>query len=189
MRNPTFMEGVAVALVAGVGGSVLYAALTTVFLGEGVLRLLIAGMGLAYLLYLFRRSPERIGRVVTLGIWALAAGIGWLSAPPLEIYVLLHCGLIWIVRSLYFYSGVLPALLDLGLNGLALAAGVWAAVRTDSLFLVAWCFFLVQALYVAIPPDLGRRPTEAAAPGRHEDRFGRAYGVAQSALRRLSSIR
>ncbi len=189
MRHPSFLEGTAVALIAGLGGSILYAALTTVFPEEGVLRLLIAGMGLAYLFYLFRRSPERVGRMVTLGLWALAAGFGWLTAPPLELYVLLHCGLVWIIRSLYFYSGVLPALLDLGLNGLALAAAVWAAVRTDSLFLVIWCFFLVQALYVSIPPDLGRSSTAAPTREGREDRFQQAYRVAEYALRRLSSIR
>ncbi len=189
MRNPTFMEGAAVALLAGMGGSILYTALTTVFPGDGVFRLLVAGMGLAYLLYLLRRSREHTGRVVTLGFWALAAGVGWLTEPPLELYVLLHCGLIWLVRSLYFYSGVLPALFDLGLNGLALAAATWAAVRTESVFLVTWCFFLVQALYVAIPPAPGRSPTAAPDPEGQEERFRQAYRVAESALRRLSSTR
>lgn len=189
MRHPTFMEGVAVALVASLGGSILYSALTTVFPADSVLRLLIAGMGLAYVLYLLSRSRERIGRVVTVGLWALAAGVGWLSSPPLELYVLLHGGLIWIIRSLYFCSGVLPALADLGLNGLALAAAVWAAVRSDSVVLIIWCFFLVQALYVAIPPNLSRKPANGPARAPQEDRFQQAHRVAEAALRRLSSTR
>ena len=189
MRYPSFMEGAAVALVASTGGSVLYAALATIFPVDGVLRLLIAGMGLAYLLYLLGRSREHLGRVVTAGLWFLAAGIGWLAAPPLALYLLLHCGLVWIIRSLYFYSGVLPALLDLGLQGLALAAATWAAGRTDSMFLIIWCFFLVQALYDAIPPDLSSRANRIPAPAPREDRFRQAYRVAETALRRLSSTR
>ena len=152
-----------------------------------VVRLLIAGLGLVYVLYLFGRSQERVGRVLTLGLWALAAGIAWFATPPLELYVLLHCGLIWIIRSLYSYSGVLPALIDLGLNGLALAAAIWAAVRSDSVFLIVWCFFLVQALYVAIPPNLRRQLTTAVAGTPGEDRFRRAHRAAEAALRKLSS--
>ena len=189
MRNPGFMEGAVIALTAATGGSILYAALITAFPTDAVLRLLIAAMGFAYLLYLLRCSREPVGRVVTLGLWALAAGIGALTAPPLELYLLLHCGLIWMVRSLYFYSGVLPALLDLGLNGLALATAVWAAVRTESLFLTSWCFFLVQALFVAIPPDLSRSPAKSPPPGVQGERFRQACRAAESALRRLSSTR
>jgi len=36
------------------------------------------------------------------------------------MYLLVHLGLIWLIRSLYFYSSVLSALADLGLGGLGL---------------------------------------------------------------------
>lgn len=188
MRRPTFLEGVAVALVASMSGSILFGALTTVFPVHGVLRLLIAGLGLAYVLYLLSRSGERVGRVLTLGLWGLTAAIGWIAAPPMELYVMLHCGLIWIIRSLYIYSGVLPALLDLGLNSLALSAAVWASVRSDSLFVIVWCFFLVQSLYVAVPSSMRRKRAKATAPVPREDRFHQAHRVAEAAIRRLASM-
>jgi hypothetical protein len=188
MKQPGFFEGVVVALVASVAGSVLYAALTTQFNGGAVLRLLIAGIALGYIIYLFSRSRERIGRLTTLGAWILAAGAAWWLAPSLLLYLLVHLGLIWLVRALYFYSSVLSALADLGLCGLGLAAAVWAGIHTSSLFLSIWCFFLVQALFVSIPASLVRKAScRQLAPGR-EDRFHRAHRAAESALRRLSSI-
>jgi hypothetical protein len=189
MKQPTFFEGVAVALVASVAGGVLYTALTSVFAGGTVLRLLVAGLGLGYVIYLFSRSRERIGRLTALGFWLIAAGAAWWLAPSLPLYLLVHLGLIWLIRSLYFYSSLLFALADLGLGGLGLAAAVWASIHTGSLFLAIWCFFLLQALFIAIPASLdSRKPLRQPAPDR-EDRFRRAHRAAETAIRKLSSIR
>jgi len=189
MKQPTFFEGAVVALIASVAGGVLYTALTTQFAGGAVLRLLIAGIALGYIIYLFSRSRERIGRLTAMGFWAIAAGATWWLAPSLSMYLLVHLGLIWLIRSLYFYSSVLSALADLGLGGLGLAAAVWASIHTGSLFLSIWCFFLVQALFGSIPASLKRKAScRQWAPGR-EDRFQRAHRAAESALRKLSSIR
>ncbi len=188
MKAPTFLEGVGVALTASVVGSVLFTTLAPVFGSATVVRALIAAIGLAYVLYLLRRSRERIGRVTVVAGWAVAAFAIGLWQPPLLLYLLLHIALLWLVRSLYRYASLLSALADLGLSGLGLAAAVWAAVHTGSLFLSIWSFFLVQALCVAIPRDLrGRR---AASPDgtQPEDRFQTAYRAAQAALRRLSSV-
>ena len=43
MKQPTFLEGVSVAIAASLAGGVLYTALNVVFPGVPVLRLLIAG--------------------------------------------------------------------------------------------------------------------------------------------------
>jgi hypothetical protein len=95
-----------------------------------------------------------------------------------------HVGIVWIVRSLYHYSGLLPAVLDLGVSLLGVAFASWAAQRSGSAGLAFWCFFLVQAFHVLIPPTLTERGRiENAA----DDAFGRAQRAAESALRRLSS--
>ena len=73
---------------------------------------------------------------------------------PLAAYVLVHVGLIWLVRSLYYYSGVLPALADFGLGLLGAVFAVWAAQRTGSAWLAFWCFFLAQSFHVLIPHSL-----------------------------------
>jgi hypothetical protein len=182
MKQPTFLEGVAVALASSLAGGVLYTALGTVFPGVPVTRLLIAGLGLAYVVYLLGRSPERVGRVTAAAAWLLTAGVLWFTHPPLLLYVFLHLGAIWLIRSLYFYSSALSALADLGLSGLALAAGVTALTRTGSVTLGIWCFFLVQALFVVIPKSVTRKPGHSG-----EDRFQHAYRAAEGAVRKLSS--
>lgn len=188
MKQPSFLEGVAVALAASVAGSVLIAVLTPAFNAGAVIRLLIGGIGIAYVLYLLRRSPERVGRITLVFAWTVAAVGGWFWNPPLWLYLALHVGLVWLVRSLYFHSGALGALTDLGLSGFALAAAVWAMSHTGSPFLAIWCFFLVQALFVAIPNDLNRSNGKRHRPDG-EDRFQHAHRVAQSAIRQLSSLR
>ena len=187
MKQPTFPEGVAVALAASLAGGVLYTTLDTVFPGVPVLRLLIAAIGLVYVVYLLRRSPERVGRVTATAAWLMVAGILWFTHPPLLLYVCVHLGMIWLIRSLYFYSSALSALADLGLNGLGLAAGIWAITRTGSVLLGIWCFFLVQALFVFIPKSVEHKSGTGPAGQAGEDRFQHAYRVAETAVRKLSS--
>lgn len=189
MRQPSFFEGVAVAMTAALFGSVLYTALSPFSSSDGLLRLLVAGIGLSYVVYLLVRSREPVGRITALACWVLVAGSAWLIQLSLPLYLLVHLGLIWFLRSLYFYSSLFSALVDLVLTGLGLATGIWAAIQTGSLFLSLWCFFLVQALFVAIPATMNRKPASGSLERDREDRFQYAHRVAESALRRLSSIR
>lgn len=183
MKRPTFFQGVIVAAVLGFFASAVVATLTP-FVGLGtVIRLVVPALGLAYLLYLFGRSEERVGRVTTLSLWAALAAVTWWIAPPLTLYLLIHVGAIWLVRSLYFYSGVLPALMDLGISTLSVSATVWAISRSGSVFLATWCFFLVQALFVAIPPAIKSR--RARRPATDNDNFARAKRNADKALHQL----
>jgi len=187
MKRPSFLHGVIVAAVLGFFASAIVATLTP-FVGLGaVIRLVIPALGLAYLLYLFGRSEERKGRATTLSLWGLLAAVTWWIAPALPFYLLIHVGAVWLVRSLYFYSGVLPALLDLGISALSVSATVWAASRSGSVFLATWCFFLVQALFVAIPPAIERSRTGRPETVTDKERFDRAKRNAEKALRQLFS--
>ena len=150
-----------------------------------VLRLVIPALGLAYLLYLFSRSEERIGRVTALSVWGALAAVTWWIAPPLPFYLLIHVGAIWLLRSLYFYSGMIPALIDLGVSTLSVSATVWAISRSGSVFLATWCFFLVQALFVAIPPAIRSRRSGQRSTVADNENFERAKRNADQALRHL----
>ena len=175
------------AFVASLGGAGLVAVMTLVLAGDIALRLVVAGLGLVYVIYLMRRSRERTGRITTLAAWTVAAAGTWILAPPLPLYVVIHAGLVWLIRSLYHHSSVLSALTDLGLTGLGLAAALWAGLETGSVFAAIWCFFLVQALFTAIP-RCWRRPARGPDPAAvEEDRFERAHRAAEAALRKLSS--
>ncbi len=185
MKRPSFFNGVIVAAVLGFFASAVVATLTP-FVGFGaVLRLVIPTLGLAYLLYLFSRSEDRVGRVTTLSLWSALAAVTWWVAPPLPMYLLIHVGAVWLVRSLYFYSGVLPALMDLGLSTLSISATVWAITRSGSVFLATWCFFLVQALFVAIPPTVKRERKATRNTAVESENFENARRQADQALRQL----
>lgn len=183
MRTPSFFEGVALAFGLSLLGSLAYGALDLVLPTGLVLPLVVAGLSLAYLLYLLNRSPERVGRLTTLAVWFALATAVWLWPLSLPLYVLVHLGMLWLIRSLYFHGSLLAAMADLMLNGLALIAGLWAARQTGSLFASLWCFFLVQALFSFIRSRIpgGRNTAEPTS----EDRFGQAHRAAEAALRRL----
>ena len=185
MKRPSFFHGVIVAAVLGFFASAVVATLTP-FVGLGaVLRLVIPALAFAYLLYLFSRSDERVGRVTTLTLWGALAAVMWWFAPPLPLYLLLHVGAVWLLRSLYFYSGVMPALMDLGLSALSVSATVWAISRSGSVFLATWCFFLVQALFVAIPPAIKSKRKQQRNTASDNEDFERAKRSADQALRQL----
>jgi hypothetical protein len=185
MKRPGFFQGVIVAAILGFFASAIIATLTP-FVGLGsVVRLVIPLLGLAYLLYLLNRSTEPVGRVTTLTLWTAIAAITWWIAPPLTLYLMIHVGAIWLVRSLYFYSGVMPALMDLGLNAFSISGAVWALTRSGSIFLATWCFFLVQALFVAIPAAVQRKAGPAQNTPAGNESFERARRQADAALRQL----
>ena len=104
MKRPTFFEGVGVALAASLFGAAVFAVLTAIFTSGAVLRLLIAVIGFVYVIYLLARSRERVGRVTVLTAWLIGAGTTWLLAPSLPLYAAAHIGMVWLIRSLYFYS-------------------------------------------------------------------------------------
>jgi len=185
MKRPTFLEGAGLALVAALASTLAYSGLDLVLPGAVAFRLLVAGLGLGYLLYLLGRSRERIGRVTILAIWLMAAGLLWVFAMPLSLYLLAHLAMVWVGRSLYFHQGPLAALADLGLTGIGLIAALGAYLHTGSLFLTIWCLFLVQALFVFIPSRTGIVARNASD---ETESFRRAYQAAEAAVQRLFSI-
>jgi hypothetical protein len=195
--RPSLAQGVAAAFAASLSGAALLAVLSPAMGAGSALRVVIALLGLAYLLYLLSHGGNRTGRLTALVSWMLGAALVGLTSPPLAAYVLVHVGMLWLLRTLYFRARPLPALADLGLTALAAAFGAWAALRSGSALLALWCFFLVQAFFAAIPPLVGRsRDTHAGstgedAPGFEEDAraFDRAYRTAEAALGRLGSAR
>jgi hypothetical protein len=186
MNKPSFFEGVGIALVASLVAGVLGAVLCTVIGSGDALRLVVALIGLAYIVYLLRRAPERCGRVIAVALWCAVAAVSAIFQLPLSFFLLIHLGLIWLIRSLYFHSSLLVALADLGVVALGFAAALWALMHAGSWFLAFWCFFLVQALFVLLPADLKRR---TVSPGASSDDFEYAHRAAEAALRRLSSTR
>jgi hypothetical protein len=174
----------AAALALSACGAAVLAALSPWLGAPAALRAVIALVSFAYTLYVIQASGERVGRITTIVAFSCGAAGVWLLGLPLVVYVLAHLGLVWLVRSLYHYSSLLPALVDLGVSLLGAAFAVWAAQRSGSAWLALWCFFLVQAFHVLIPATLGERARSRAAT---DDAFARAHRAAEGAVRRLSA--
>jgi hypothetical protein len=98
-----------------------------------------------------------------------------------------HAGLIWLVRTFYVHSDLRAAAVDLGLTAMSLAFAVWAVRRTESFLLGTWCFFLIQAMHVAIPKWLAKRNGATSDGDLPDDRFAAAHRAAQEALKRLAA--
>ena len=74
---------------------------------------------------------------------------------------------------------------SLGLIVLGMLASLWALLHTHSLFLAAWVFFLMQALFSVLPLQISSAKTRSAQ--KPDDDFERAYCAAEAAVRQLSS--
>ena len=185
MKRPSFLNGACAAGVLAFFASVGLAVLTPIFAFSLLYKLLVPVLGLAYILYLLSHSSERVGRVTTVTIWLALAVIAWLIEPPLALYILVHVGAVWLIRSLYFYSSMVPALMDLGLNVLSISTAYWAIRHSGSTFLAIWCFFLVQALFVSIPPALTRQPNREQRKISDTEKFEGARRRAEAAIRQL----
>lgn len=184
--HPRFFSAIMAAALLALAATATVVVLAP-FAGLGsVVRLAAPLLALAYLLYLLRSAGAKTGRVVTLTAWTLFAILAWWFAPSLPFYLLLHVGAIWLIRSLHAYSSLIPALIDFALSMFAVLIFAWAFVRTGSVFLATWSFFLVQALWTCIPQSLQRRGTPTAGDGDNRG-FERARRQAEAALRQLFS--
>jgi hypothetical protein len=183
--NSTFGNGLVAAVVLSACGAALIATLAPWLGSAAALRAVIALLGLTYTLYVIGSSGERVGRITAVTCWLAIAAGAWLLELPFVGYVLVHVGLVWLARSLYHYSGSLPALADLGVSLLGAAFAAWAAQRSGSAWLALWCFFLVQAFHVLIPPTLTQRGATRGETA--DDAFARAHRAAEAAVRRISS--
>lgn len=186
MKTVTLFEGVLVALICSFISSVAYVALSSIFSDSFLIRLLITGLSFAYILYLLSRSKERVGRFTFALVWTLIVTALWLFWPPFTVFLLTHLVMVWLLRSLYFYSSLFSSLADLALNGFSVATAFWAASHTGSLFLTIWCFFLTQALFVFIPGNLKHPISNRSSTLNNEADFQNAYRTAEAAIRKLS---
>lgn len=185
MSKPRFFEGVALAVLLAVSGASLLTVLMPLLDSAIAWRLITAVLAATYLLYLLRRSAEPAGRLLIPGLWLLLTVGAWALLGPLG-FLVLQTSALWLVRSLYFHASVLPALLDMALSALSLAAALWA-LGSGSWLLAVWSFFLVQACFVWIPTFRPTASADAAPDGTTQ--FEMARALAQSALHRLASGR
>jgi len=179
VSRATFTAGVGLALLFAVAGAVAFAVLG---LSPAAQRLVVALLAGSYVLYLLWTSDAKVGRVVAGVLFCSGSALAWLAEVPIGLFVFVHIGAIWLVRSCYFATSVPSALLDLGLIVLGAAGAAWAIERTQSPGLAIWTFFLVQSVFVCIP---------TATRYRHsadEDAFQSARRTAIATVRKMGAV-
>jgi hypothetical protein len=184
VSRPGLLEGAAVAFATSVLGSGAFALLAPVVGRADALHAVIAGVSLAYLLYLVVRSRVRAGRAAVPAAWALLTFALALADAAPGVQLLAHAALVALARSLCFHRGVVPVIADLAVAAAGLAAGAWAVQQGAGVALAIWSLMLVQSLFVLIPS----RPGPGAihrAPAGDADAFLRAHRAAEAAVRRL----
>ncbi len=187
MKTATFFEGVFIALLISFISSVLLFTLSSFFPANILIRGLISGISIAYIIYLLSRSHEQVGRIIVMIVLLISIITLWLTWPSITFFILGHMIIIWLVRCLYFYSSLVSSLADLALNGSSLFIALAVASHTDSLFLTLWCFFLIQALFVLIPKNIPKPNSSSSISVNNEEEFQQSFRAAQAAVQQLSN--
>lgn len=191
-RRASFFGEIGFGLIVSLVTAALGLTLSLVFPAGLAARAVVAGLGLAFVLRALARSGESTGRITVAVVGVLATAAAWAFDPGFAGFVALHAGMVWLVRSLYTYTRITEAAIDLGLTALALSFAVWALVRTDSLLLAIWCFTLLQAMHVALPAITDRLLQRGDLRSAHDDPnrgFAEALSAADEALQRLAARR
>lgn len=184
MNRPTFLEGAAVALILAVAGASGWHLGSLLLPSRFLSTVLLSSLATFYAIYLIYRSPLRAGRLTALVAWfVLSAGLT-LWPTPLLLQAIAYPAALWLLRTACHHPSLLGAAADLALQGMAAGAAVWAFRESGSLFLALWSYFLIQALFAAIPRPV-RTPRPTDVPAEHP--FDRAEHAAEAALRRIAS--
>ncbi|GAB4190901.1 MAG: hypothetical protein Tsb002_19110 [Wenzhouxiangellaceae bacterium] len=187
MRALGFWRSVALAIGLSVLGTALWHLLSLMMGSILAVQMSIAAMALVYALVLLRCQRGRSGRLAAFSAWLLLS-LGLMAAPvSLLGFALAQLAMLWLMRSVYSYRTLLPALGDAAISGIAVLIAIWTLLHSHSLLLTLWSFWLCQALVALLPP---RFPTGRDDHDRHSPsslRFDQAHDRAREALAVLAS--
>ncbi len=185
MSKQGFLEGVIVALVISIAGSVFYSAMSRFGSETQTVCYMIALINFVYCVYLLTRSDQNAGRIIMLICWLLMTIVILMFKPQVLEFILYNVCTIWMLRCLYHHSNLISAMLDLVLNILSVLVALWALFHSGSVFLSLWSFFLVQALFIIIPGNRKSSTVYQSKPNNNT-KFDHALRLAQSAVDMLS---
>lgn len=184
MKQATFSEGVGIALISSVSVAAVFTVVSSLFFNGDLVRLLIAGLSLFYIIYLFSRSNDRVGRITVIFIWFVITLCSLIFSTSLLLYLSIQLFTVWLLRSLYFYNSIFSAITDLLLTIMSVFVASWVWSISSSIFLTLWCFFLVQALFVFIPKNF-TSGQKTQSINYIDDDFDHAYHAAEIAVSKL----
>lgn len=184
MKRPTLLYNIGIAVIMTVVALLAGSVLRSFFSGSLVSVLTLSLLTIIYIGHLLSGSGIRAGKI-TLGLICLTVLIATIFMKVnLSTLLIISIGLIWITRSLLYYSSFLPAIADMGLCMMSLAGAIWGFFISGSVAAAIWCFFLTQALSALIPKRFNRHLSTETTSG--QDRFNQAYQSAETAIRHLA---
>ena len=183
MKGPSYLKGIALALLLATIAGVCFEAFSSVLPSATLARTLVVICAGVYVGFLLRGTVHSAGRLATLVLWLTCAGMAWIFAPTFMVFVASQTALIWLVRTLYYHRSAFGALADLFLSSFAIVFAVATINHTDSFFLTVWVYFLVHSLFVFLP-STSKRNESAVSSATHN--FERASQCAEQAIRKLS---
>jgi hypothetical protein len=176
MKQPTLLKNIGIALLLFAVSVIVNSILSP---GMHRVLLLIALTTFLYLGYLMYNSPRKTGKFILMVSCVFILAGSFIFIREISSLLISCTVLIWLVRSLLYYSSIVSVLFDavLCLTGLAIAG--WAFVNSGFIAVATWSFFLVQSLHVLIP----HKTTNTYPSGVIEnDRFNNAHQTAEYAI-------
>ncbi len=186
MKKMTFNKGVMFAFVASLFSTICFSVLSGVLDSDLLMKSISSVVIFVYLVYLMQCSNIRTGRPTIILIWSILSVVLVYLVDSFVLFLMLQILLIWLVRSLFYYSGAITSLIDLCLTVFSFFVAIWAIAHTDSLFASVWSFFLFQATFVFIPENF--KADRKTATGQINE-FERSFYQTQVAIKQLSMVR
>jgi hypothetical protein len=189
MKRPTILAGIAFAFVAAVFAIPIWWGLRVALPATLAFRIVALSGYLVYCAYLIRTAKTRVG-ALSLAVANLVVGLV-LAFMPLSTLTMVGALaiLVSINRSLLFQRSLVAMALDgvTSVTGLIFAGYLFN--ETGSVVEALWSYFLVQSIFVVIPPRFPREcrllPEERAEA---VDSFVHGQRQAEAALERIVQI-
>ena len=186
MKRPSLLAGIAFAFAIAIFAVPAWWALKATLPYSWAFRTAVVVPYLSYSLYLQVAVRRRIGNL-TLSATNLAMTIGLLSLPTSNsVMVSALVALVTVNRSLLFHRSILSIALDGFVSGVGLTFAGYLFTSTWSVPAALWSYFLLQSVFVMIPPRFSETSGLFSA-GEEDpvDPFQRSRRQAQAALQRL----
>ncbi len=186
MKRPSLLAGIAFAFVVAIFAAPLWWGLKTTLPFFWALRIGTVVPYLAYCTYLLLAARARVG-IITLPAVNLVIGVILFSLPiSNSLVVSTFAVLVTLNRSLLFHRSLVSVASDGMVSGLGLMFAGYLFSATGSVPAALWSFFLVQSVFVMIPPRFSEGGLPFSSAEKDEvDPFQRSQRQAHEALQRL----
>lgn len=198
LDEKNFVRLIIVGLVLSLLATLSYKAIGNFYVPIESLKAAISLVSLAYISFILKESPLKVGRVSTVFIQSSLQLVLLLSMTSLDVIIGSNLLAIWLVRTFYLHRNLFDSLLDMGFLAAGLAASIWAFNESHSLLLGFWSFFLIQSLMAFISKfslyfkgsktslensDSIKTNTVSAPPNSNQSHFDQAFDKAKRCLK------